>query len=394
MKAITPLALAGLLAASIPLRPAAGAPHLKWYSFAENSINNLIYVNGTLYGADSSGGNSNCGPDGSCGTLFSADPVTGAVTTFYTFTGTADGAYPFGPLLYEAGLLYGTTSNGGGVGSGYDGNGTVFTYNPATAALTVLYRFGTNGATDAAVPEGNLVLVRKNLFGTTTYGGANNLGTIYKLDPNTGAERVVHSFVGTPDGASPEAGLIYKAGLFYGTALGGGAHGKGTLFSFDPVRKTFALRHSFAGGADGAAPTAAMINVQGSLYGTTSIGGAANYGTVFKYDPSSGTTTILYSFAGGADGGDPMGSLDYKDGALYGTTNGVARHGPGLFGTIFSLNLATDQETPIIVFKRHLGHYGVDGGYPQNGLIHQGGIFYGATGGGSYVGGTVFALKP
>jgi hypothetical protein len=120
MTATNLLALAGLLAAIIPSGPAASAVHLKWYSFAENSVNNLIYVNGTLYGADSTGGNS------AFGTLFSADAATGKVTTFYTFTGTSDGAFLLGPLLSNAGMHYGTALGGGGVGGGYDGDGYGF----------------------------------------------------------------------------------------------------------------------------------------------------------------------------------------------------------------------------------------------------------------------------
>jgi uncharacterized repeat protein (TIGR03803 family) len=69
----------------------------------------------------------------------------------------------------------------------------------------------------------------------------------------------------------------------------------------------FVTLHSFTGGADGGQPEAGLIqDAAGNLYGTTEVGGAANFGVVFKLD-TTGKETVLYSFTGGTDGAHPRG---------------------------------------------------------------------------------------
>jgi uncharacterized repeat protein (TIGR03803 family) len=162
------------------------------------------------------------------GTVFEFDRDTGAETVLYSFTGGADGGYPvYGYLARDAkGNLYGTTSSGGSSGAG-----TVFKVTPG-GKETVLYSF--TGGADGGYPYAGLVLDKKgNLYGTTGNGGANSEGTVFKLTPG-GTEKVLHSF-DYSDGAYPYANLVRSpAGNLYGTAVDGGTYGYGVVFEVIP----------------------------------------------------------------------------------------------------------------------------------------------------------------
>src|SRR5258708_4148957 len=121
------------------------------------------------------------------------------LTTLHSFGGN-DGADPMATLLYKDGSLYGTTQTGGAVGSG-----TVFAVDATTGIETQVYAF--RRGTDGKYPEARLLSPALPLYGTTFEGGASGLGTIFKINPTTGKETVVHSFAG-PDGNSPHAGLV------------------------------------------------------------------------------------------------------------------------------------------------------------------------------------------
>jgi uncharacterized repeat protein (TIGR03803 family) len=203
------------------------------------------------------------------------------------------------------------------------------------------------------------------------------------------------------DGGTPYAGVIFdKAGNLYGTASGQGidacTNGCGTVFELDTTG-AFTVLYSFAGYPDGGEPFGGLIlDKAGNLYGTTY---SAPWGTIFEID-TTGTLTTLYSFTGGGDGGSPMGGVVRdKTGNLYGTTyqrgNGVCRRGEGC-GTVFKLD-TTGTLTTLYSFTG-----GADGGNPYAGLILDGtGNLYGtARWGGElshcwgYGCGTVFKLTP
>jgi uncharacterized repeat protein (TIGR03803 family) len=170
------------------------------------------------------------------------------------------------------------------------------------------------------------------LYGTTIYGGAAKGGTIFRTAPS-GDLRVIDGSKGAPDGEGPFAGLVALNGAVYGTTEYGGTsdEGLGTVFKVTPAGKKTIL-HNFARGSDGANPRAGLLNVNGTLYGTTYAGGASNNGTVFKMTPA-GKETVIYSFKGGPAGGGPMAGLIDVGGTLYGTTQG---HTQGL-GTVFKI---------------------------------------------------------
>jgi uncharacterized repeat protein (TIGR03803 family) len=317
----------------------------------------------------------------------SAEAQDFAYRVLYSFTG-ADGAYPQAGLVLDAqGNLYGTTANGGDLAclAPY-GCGTVFKIDTA-GKETVLYSF--TGGADAAHPQAGLVLdAQGNLYGTTIGGGAYGVGTVFKVDP-TGAETVLHSFSNSPDGAYPQAGLVLDAqGNLYGTTYGGGnAYSYGTVFKVDTTGNVTVL-HAFTFPPDGLYPQAGLVlDAQGNLYGTTSAGGGTQYeqGTVFKLD-SAGNETVLYSFGRLPDGESPLAGLVMDtSGYLYGTTffGGVWNK-----GTMFWVDKLGREQ----VFKELVGKYGA---YPRAGLVLDArfGVLYGTTSmGGAHSKGVVFAV--
>jgi uncharacterized repeat protein (TIGR03803 family) len=296
---------------------------------------------GNLYGTAFAGGDFNAcmHPLRGCGTVFKVD-TTGRQTVLYRFTG--DGKQPSAGLVRDAtGNLYGTTRLGGGGSCGF-GCGTVFKLDPG-GRESVLYRF--NGGTDGALPPSALIRDKAgNLYGTTVLGGKvscnppNGCGVVFKLH-TTGAESVLHSFSGRADGAFPSAGLVRdKSGNLYGTTSNGGDQtcslGCGVVFKLDTKGKEKVL-YSFKGGMDGANPEAGLVrDAAGNLYGTTFYGGGTGCyggcGTVFKVG-KGGNKTLLYSFTGGADGGNPYaGVIGDAAGNLYGTTFGGGVSGGGI----------------------------------------------------------------
>jgi uncharacterized repeat protein (TIGR03803 family) len=267
---------------------------------------------------------------------------------------------------------------------------------PAQAqTFTVLYAF--TGGADGATPTDLMLDAKGNLYGTTVYGGSSNFpngyGVVFKVD-RTNKEPVLYSFTGPPDGANPDRGGVVRdaAGNLYGTTLAGGASGYyGTVFKLDNTGKESVL-YSFTGGADGGEPFAGVVrDAKGNLYGTTTYGGDltcdAPYGcgVVFKVD-TTGTETVLHTFTGsGGDGGNPVAGL-VRDAAgnLYGTTRWYGASGDG---TVFNVD-RTGKETVLYSFT------GGDGSTPYAGLVRDAaGNLYGTTldGGGSGYG-TVFKL--
>ena len=244
----------------------------------------LTDVDGVFYGTTSQGGSANASGDG---TVFKITPG-GKETVVYSFIAGADGQFPQAGLIAAGGLLYGTTPNGGEPA----GSGTVFSVSP-TGSEKVLYSFAAGA--DGAGPQAGLLDLNGTFYGTTATGGGGNCadglgcGTVFKIAPS-GAETVLHRFAGgSVDGQLPSAALVDAGGTLYGTTFFGGGsgcnfRGCGTVFKITPSGE-FAIVYSFMGGSDGANPSAGMVSVDGTLYGTTSEGGANDDGTVFRVTP-------------------------------------------------------------------------------------------------------------
>jgi len=332
---------------------------------------------GNLYGTTAVGGASGFG------TVFKVDK-TGKETVLYSFSGGADGANPWAGLTWgPKGHLYGTTEAGGSAGFG-----TVFKITK-TGKKTILYNFtGTGG--DGAYPFSVLVWdAAGKLYGTTYKGGASGNGTVFKMT-KAGKLTVLYSFKGVSDGENPYDGVVLDpAGNLYGTTFGAFGIDYGTVYKLNTAHKEKVL-HNFTGGADGGYPYYGGLvrDKAGNLYGTTSFGGANQYfGTVFKVN-KAGQQTVLYSFTGQLDGGQPNASVILDSaGNLYGTTvgGGAAGH-----GTVFKLD-KTGTETVLYSFMG-----GTDALAPNADLLRDAaGNLYGTSiAGGTSGSGTVFKLTP
>jgi uncharacterized repeat protein (TIGR03803 family) len=353
-----------------------------------------IRDNGTLVGATFIGGTQNGG------TVYSLTPPatqggSWSQQVLYNFSG-ATGRYASSVALGTGGVVYGVAGFGG-----ISQNGTVVSLAPpgsgkATWSATVLHLFTAGGA--GANPAGGIV----NDVGLNQTGGEFNGGTATAVSDD-GTAVVFHSFGSGTDGASPAGRLVQGSteGTFYGVTQSGGTAGFGTAFSLilsthSGGAASEAVIYSFAGGADGGNPVAGLTFQNGVLYGTTPTGGDYGYGTVFSLTPpasgSTWTKTKLYSFTGGNDGGNPMGELIDRNGILYGTTyNG----GTANAGVVFSL---TPPAAPGGAWTEAVVHpfqAGNDGANPKGKLLDWRGAFYGTTvNGGSANAGTIFLLEP
>lgn len=304
----------------------------------------ILDAAGNLYGTAVAGGFGGiCAGDG-CGVVFELQNSGGnwSLITLYNFTGLDDGFGPGSPLIFDsAGNLYGTAPDGGAHSAG-----VVFKLFPMNGGwvLKVIHAF--TGGKDGAVGSlGALLLdAAGNLYGTTELGGGPaGTGSVYRLSPNGhGAFKstVLYDFQGMPDGANSYGGLISDAaGNLYGTTYFGGASGMGTVFQLTPgPNGTWQenILYNFQGGTDGSFPTTTLLfDSAFTLYGTTSTGGrpSCDCGTVFSLKLSRGhwKEKLLHHFGVGRDGSYPIYGLTFDAaGNLYGTTPVGGANGQGL----------------------------------------------------------------
>ncbi|HEY2444388.1 MAG TPA: PQQ-binding-like beta-propeller repeat protein [Rhizomicrobium sp.] len=405
MKTIGSALIAATLACSFVLftsaEEAARANETVLHSFGsgtdgQSPYSSLVGVKGTLYGTTVDGGTHGDG------TVFALDPGTSAEKVLYSFCrrrNCVDGANPVASLIDMNGTLYGTTYDGG-----TSDGGSVFAIDRKTGAEKVLYSFcSQKSCTDGEYPAAGLIDVTGTLYGTTFFGGINSSGTVFALDPNTGTEKLLYTFCSRQlctDGGNPVASPIDVNGMLYGTTTSGGLYPSdgGTVFALDPNSGAENVLYTFCSQqncTDGATPAGSLVEASGTLYGTTEVGGSTGCngqgcGTVFAVDPSTGTETVLYSFTGGLDGGLPTAGLIDVNGTLYGTTSSGGTSGKG---TAFALDPNTGTETVLYSFCSRKKCK--DGEEPYAGLTDVKGTLYGTTVYGGATGfGTVFALKP
>jgi uncharacterized repeat protein (TIGR03803 family) len=285
---------------------------------------------GNLYGVTSNGGDLTCLGGTGCGTVFKLD-TTGKETVLHSFTESAtDGGNPLSLVEDRKGNLYGATEYGGSANVG-----TIFKLD-AAGNYSTLYSFtGGSGGADGANPNGVILDGRGNLFGTTSFGGPGNVGTVFKID-STGKETVLFTFSSNATGENPQGGLVRDpAGNLYGTTQIGGTSASGTIFKIDPSGKETILHSFSSANGDGGNPQSTLTrDAAGNLYGSTALGGVDDWGVVFKLD-TAGNETILHSFGSGTDGRAPAGQLVLDNsGHIWGVTQ---QGGTAGCGTVFEI---------------------------------------------------------
>jgi uncharacterized repeat protein (TIGR03803 family) len=401
------------------------------YSFVSNGTNAhspssalLQAVDGNFYGTTHGGmgGGWISAEMANKGIVFKITP-SGVLTTLVSFNGTngANLVENFGTAALvedRDGDLYGTTSNGG-----VNGGGTVFKIT-TNGVLTTLHSFGGNLGTNGWGPVAGLVEGSDGWFYGTAYNGGIRIrsdnvgmGTVYRVSGN-GAWKTLSCFSGT-NGEFPASPLLAgRDGNLYGTTSHGGPayangppeNGRGTVFKIttNGVLRTLV---SF-NGSNGALPYAGLVEgINGSLYGTTMLGGITEkdkrddvwmaqrtFGTIFRITPD-GVFTSLFSF-NGTNGARPRGALvQGTDGYLYGTTeyggDDYKRPGAGIehlfyqtYGTVF--RVSTNG-----AFTSLFSFHGTNGAHPKAGLLQgKDGAFYGTTSSGGAGGsGTIFRMR-
>ena len=225
------------------------------------------------------------------------------------------------------------------------------------------------------------------LYGTTYSGGANSLGTVFRIgDLTTGTVVVLHSFAGT-DGMNPSAMLTLGTdGNFYGTTTSGGTASSGVLYKIS-AGGTYTILHQFAGGSDGSAPYGPPIEAaDGNFYGTTS-GGGVNAATIYKYT-RAGVYSVIYTFNSATTGAGVYGLVQGSDNLLYATAN---EGGVQSCGTLVRIS------TSGVVRGTHA--FACKGGGPATPIAPliqaSDGNYYGTSqGGGSAQQGSLFQVTP
>ncbi len=340
---------------------------------------------GKLYGATYLGGRFGSG------SVYELSPSGGSwqYRSLHSFFGQADGAGPaFGSLAMHDGALFGSTEGGGYFG-------TAFEVGPCknTCPERVVHGFG--HGTDGQEPIGGVVFDQAgNLFGTTLLGGVYGNGTVYQIKPS-GIEHVIYSFTGGVDAVNPAAAVTADDhGNLYGTTSFGGANGVGAIYKLAHTQSGWveAVLYSFQGLNDGQNPVGGLIlDKDGNLYGGTFDGGINGGGTVYELSPSSAgwNFTVLYSFTGGYGGLYNKLTFD-KKGNLYGVLNGESAYG---LGSVFKL---TPGPGGWSYTDLHDFAGGSDGGQPycQLAVDDKGNVFGTAIIGGSDNQGLVFEITP
>jgi len=284
-------------------------------------------TDGALYGATTYGGS------GSYGTLFKLNADGSGFAVLQNLDYYTTGGNPYAGLIQGTdGALYGTTSNGGS--SQY---GVVFKLDPDGTGFTVLQNFDyftTGGYLYGGVIEGT----DGALYGTTSQGGAGGYGTVFKLNTDGTGFSVLQNFDYGTTGAYLYGGLMQGAdGELYGTAYLGGASGYGTVFRLNTDGTGFAALESFDYSTSGGYPYFSGLaqRADGVLYGTTYQGGSSGSGTLYQLNPDGTDFTVLVAFDSFTTGAYPAGTLMFgADGNLYGTTS---QGGEASAGTVFRL---------------------------------------------------------
>ena len=310
-----------------------GWQHTVLYSFTGGADGGEPYKGvtidwrGNLYGTAVTGGSGSC--EGGCGVVYklSKSKGTWSQTVIHAFTGGDDGSGPGARVTVDrGGNVYGMTPTGGTYGVG-----TIYKIRPHAGSwdFQVIHTF-TGGADGASGSAGRMLLQLNRLYGAATVGGLYGNGVVFKLTPTAVGEwdfRVLYSFHGQPDGSFPYGALLRVSGKIYGTTYYGGENNIGAVYELSPRRVgewDGRVIYSFQNGSDGNSPISNLVrDPVGNLYGTTSEGGSGS-GTIFKLTPIGGgqwTESVVHAFEGPPDGGFSYnGMVVDRFGNFYGAT--------------------------------------------------------------------------
>lgn len=310
----------------------------------------LSYLNKNLYGTTEHGGSTGSG------TIYRYDAAANATTVEFEFD-PVRGRFPTGDMLIVSNKLYGRAFNGGT----YD-RGVLFSYDPAEKLYTKIFDFDSvNGGfhpNERSLgyddyndhTQSSLLLYNNRIYGVTLFGGANDAGVLFEIDPATNQYTKKMDFV-PATGKGPTANLLPFNGKLYGIAMHGGANDFGVLFEYDPVTNAYTKKLDFnydgvmigepgltlfnnkmygvnyeslfeydplsnmytkkidAGGVNGSEFFSRFLVRNNLLYGTAYTGGSNNKGVVYEYNPGTNNYTVKANFDSTSNGAGPLGTL-------------------------------------------------------------------------------------
>ncbi len=393
-------------------------------------VSSIGFAFGQLYAAEQSGNYYTLNTSTGAATLIGNSgqalwglgfpPATYSV--LHQFTGGMDGSNPFAAFaLDSAGSLYGTAAAGGSGTCDDDtlqGCGTAFKLAKRNGAFTMdpLYQF--RGGSDGAFPVRAMTIGSNgSLYGTTLAGGTGSCsddgsagcGIAFNMTPGPTFpktpftpwdEKILYRFTGEGDGGNPFTTLLFDAsGNMYGMTVLGGANNFGTVFKLTSAGNgnyTESVIYNFAGGTDGRNPDDGLIaDTAGNYYGTTASGGGSTNctngcGTVFELSPngSGWTEKVLYRFQGPNDGENPDAGLVMDSaGNLYGNT---WQGGPGGGGTVYKLTNSGGNWTETTIYSVPVAGYAVGRVVRDS----SGNLYEALQGGGGFGVGQILELMP
>jgi uncharacterized repeat protein (TIGR03803 family) len=277
----------------------------------------LTLLGSKLYGTAVYGGTTGIG------NLYSIDTNGANFNVLHSFTGGSDGAHPYDDVTAVGSTLYGTTYGGSG------GYGAIFKVNADGTGFNSATPF----ATDNHGPLGGLTVSGSKLYGMTRWSGVGvEGGSIFQINTDFTGFNVIHTFAGgANDGRSPcENTLTLVDSALYGVTLAGGANNGGTLFKINLDGSGFQVLHSFDAGSG---PNGDLTLVGSSLYGVATSGGTNSSGMIYKIDASGANFEVLKTFGSDNVGRYPVGGLTLNGSTLYGMTMQGGQFGKG---TIYS----------------------------------------------------------
>ena len=319
-----------------------------------------------------------------CGVTAAWHADAGTLLPLYSFTGGQDGGDPNGGVISDhAGILYGETVIGGALNCALNRNsgcGTIYSFNPATNQFKVLVDFvGANGAFGI----NSLTLSGSTLYGTTGGGGLKNDGVVFSVHTDGTGFTLLHQFSGS-DGLTPSGNLQIGAGnVVYGLTQFGGANNDGVLYSIQP-NGTYLVVHSFTGKTDGAEPSSLLISTSGTLVGSTQLGGTFNRictsgcGNVFEYVPSAKKFSVVYLFSGFSGNGGEIGSIG---------------PGPTVYGNDGTAPYLLNSASGLVNIGC-FSCVEAGGGFPSGPLLAPDGTLIGVNGTYGFIDGSLYTASP
>ncbi len=310
--------------------------------------------NGKLYGTTSYGGSGN--PVG--GTLFSYDPSGAGFHKIVDFDITNGGGNWGSLVLADDGLLYGGQYMGGA------GGGSIYRVDPATDTYTILH--GLNTGTDGSGITDKLLVGSDGwLYGTAHYGGAFNVGTIFRYDPVNDVFETLHDFSGGEGGDTPYGGLCEADnGWFYGTTFTGGLGNMGIVYGYHPATDQLVTLADFDT-VPGSNCWSSLVNAgPDRLIGSVGTGGQYGSGFLFGITPSTNVFSVMFSFTP-VNGGNQLGNdITGSDGRVYGLCQAGGTSG---LGTVYAFDPVSQVMTVL-----HSFDLTNDGGAPRGDLVEAG----------------------